>query len=449
MLNPFKIKLFIFLVIITRLAFCTVYTVKKDGSGDFITIQEALNTSSDFDEIVVYPGIYEESIYVNKEIYLHSTAPLNQSIVESTVIQSTNSNAKTVRFGSGLTNTTVAGITIQNGHFGIYCYSYNKINIKHNIIENNWNDGIHYINGLICSNIIRNNMDDGIYYSNSIIEYNTINNNRNNGINNCNNIIRHNDIYENWNRGIYYCDDLIFDNTIHNNNDDGISSSDAIIISNLIYQNQGDGIAICNPSNIAYNIISDNLGSGIINCDSLIEQNIIVSNIASYGGGVSSCSGTIRNNLIAFNRTDNNGALYNCDAYVANNTIVNNFGGGIKEFNGVIYNCIIWGNEGSQIADGGILMNCCVQGGSTANNCITSNPQFVSAVDFRLQDNSPCVDTGFNLPDINNWIDLDGNDRVYNEIVDIGCYEVIPEPFTQHILLISIVIFCRLIKDRF
>ena len=216
MLNPLKIKLLIFLVIIIRFAFGTIHTVKKDGSGDFITIHEALNTASNHDVIVVYPGIYEGRIKISKEFYLRSTDPLNQSIVESTVIQSTNSNSSAVYFYS--LRGTLSGFTIREGKNGINHYYSDKknITIKHNIIENNWDYGIYEIDGLICSNIIRNNMNAGISSCDGMIEYNIIHNNRAYGIYGCDNIIRHNNIYENWNSGIYYCDGLIFDNKTHN-----------------------------------------------------------------------------------------------------------------------------------------------------------------------------------------------------------------------------------------
>lgn len=40
------------------------YIVSKDGTGDFMSIQEAVNASADGDTIIIYPGIYEESVEV-------------------------------------------------------------------------------------------------------------------------------------------------------------------------------------------------------------------------------------------------------------------------------------------------------------------------------------------------------------------------------------------------
>ena len=449
-----NIRIITFFLLFAPFVFSSVFTVKKDGSGDFTSIQQAVDAASNFDEIIVYPGTYEESLKITKETYLHSSDPFDSSVVESTIIYSTNSNVSTINFEyfylGKYTNTILTGFTIKNGLYGVYCDNNNKIKIRYNIVEDNWNDGIHGVDGLICSNIIRNNIDDGISYSHGIIEHNTIYNNRSDGIYGCNNIIRYNNIYENWSDGIHSSggnDGMISENQVHNNKSGGINYCNATIVSNHVYQNQGCGIYDCD-NDVIYNKIYDNSGSGISYCGGLIEHNTIVSNIASYsGGGLYNCNGTIRNNLIIFNRAQYGGGLYNCKAYIANNTIAYNFGGGIENAVGVIYNCIIWGNDGSQIADGGIPMNCCVQGGTnTNNNCITNNPQFISNANFRLQDNSLCIDTGFNLPDINTWTDLDGNDRVYNTVVDIGCYELTPEPFLPYFLLAVIVISGRILK---
>jgi hypothetical protein len=41
---------------------------------------------------------------------------------------------------------------------------------------------------------------------------------------------------------------------------------------------------------------------------------------------------------------------------------------------------------------------------------------------------SPCIDAGIDRPWMTGATDLDGNPRVQGGGVDIGCYELVPEP---------------------
>ena len=44
----------------------TPYLVKKDGTGDYTTIQAAVTAASSGDSIVVYPGTYNENITIEE-----------------------------------------------------------------------------------------------------------------------------------------------------------------------------------------------------------------------------------------------------------------------------------------------------------------------------------------------------------------------------------------------
>jgi len=85
------------------------------------------------------------------------------------------------------------------------------------------------------------------------------------------------------------------------------------------------------------------------------------------------------------------------------------------------------------------------------NGCISDDPDFINWMinDYILEDFSPCHNAGFNLP----WalapgaIDLDHNPRIEEGIIDIGCYESIPEPFGIWIIgLLEILIVGRKLK---
>ena len=73
---------------------------------------------------------------------------------------------------------------------------------------------------------------------------------------------------------------------------------------------------------------------------------------------------------------------------------------------------------------------------------ITDIPEFIDAAagNFRLPAWSPCVNAGTNafapIP-----YDLDGNPRIYDGTVDIGCYEFVPEGGSVLIFGIFILFF--------
>ena len=145
-------------------------------------------------------------------------------------------------------------------------------------------------------------------------------------------------------------------------------------------------------------------GGGGINCKlgGTIENSTICSNSATYdGGGVYSSNfeqykPCIRDCIIYFNiagRNDNNWHDYDLE------------GGGNTIFE---YNCTT------------------PDPGGTGN--ITSDPQFVSDNNFRLQSTSPCIDAGTNMSWMLTATDLDGNPRIIDGIVDMGAYEYVPEP---------------------
>ncbi len=210
-------------------------------------------------------------------------------------------------------------------------------------------------------------------------------------------------------------------------------------------------------------------GGGIVcygNSGALISNCIIASNTQeSYGGILSNASDTqIINCLIVNNVTNGSsegaGAGVGCvgsgtssNVLIANCTIANNTastgqnGGGIYcgDNTGVtLNNCIIWGNStggsGHQLyawsSSLGVALNYCDYsngandiGGTgtvTPTACIQQNPLFVNAAggNYRLSGSSPCIDAGSNAlvpPGITT--DLDGNPRMRESAVDIGCYE--------------------------
>ena len=56
--------LVILALLLPGLIFSLTHTVKLDGSGDFTSIQAALNASIQGDTVLVYPGRYFENVVI-------------------------------------------------------------------------------------------------------------------------------------------------------------------------------------------------------------------------------------------------------------------------------------------------------------------------------------------------------------------------------------------------
>ena len=167
-----------------------------------------------------------------------------------------------------------------------------------------------------------------------------------------------------------------------------------------------------------------NFGGGVIggtyyNCR-------ILNNRAGGGGG---CEGAILHNcLLKGNYAINGGATeasvcYNCT--ITENSVRDS---GVAGWDSAFLNCIVYGNANNW----SIYYNNSDQGpGAPAydlnycrENVCEIDPNFVDATngDYRLAAGSSCIDAGDNSY-VASDMDLAGNARVANGIVDIGCYE--------------------------
>lgn len=94
-----------------------IITVKKDGTGQFTLIQEAIDASYDGDTILVWPGVYYENLHItDKKIML---ASLNLTTEEEEYIYNTiidgNQAGSCIRVENNEPGTTIYGFTIRNG----------------------------------------------------------------------------------------------------------------------------------------------------------------------------------------------------------------------------------------------------------------------------------------------------------------------------------------------
>lgn len=231
------------------------------------------------------------------------------------------------------------------------------------------------------------------------------------------------------------------------------------------------GLAPQEPYRAAY-------GGGVRMDGGLLQDCVVISNKAGgssdyshpHGGGIYVEKGTVRNCVISNNKVqsptmdsggsgggirgsdcsienclvaENEVSIANWDAqgaglFIAGNSLVLNctvvgnavtrgsyqHGGGVFMSGGRLFNSIIWGNsaayEPNLNASGTVVGNCCTVPAQTGTGNLATDPLFESATNWRLQTNSPCVDTGSVV--YRTATDLDGKDR--NPFApDIGCYE--------------------------
>ena len=61
------VSLILLLILINVASFSQIITVKQDGTGNYLTIQEAVDHSSDGDTVLVWPGEYIENVDKSKD----------------------------------------------------------------------------------------------------------------------------------------------------------------------------------------------------------------------------------------------------------------------------------------------------------------------------------------------------------------------------------------------
>jgi len=209
-------------------------------------------------------------------------------------------------------------------------------------------------------------------------------------------------------------------------------------------------------------------GGGMYNyiCNPIIMNCTFSNNYAHYGAGMYNGPKShpiLQNCLLIENEGVAGGGMYNVDGSnptITNCSFINNTGcndrddcvGGIRNQGGssyggcnpVITNCILWGNsdgggtdESAQIsyyAGGTPIINyCCIQSwsgslGGTGN--FGDDPLF-SYSGYHLDANSPCIDVGDPNGDYNGQVDIDGQPRIMDSRVDIGCDEYTNKPIIK------------------
>ena len=145
-----------------------------------------------------------------------------------------------------------------------------------------------------------------------------------------------------------------------------------------------------------------------------------------YGGGA--CDALLYNCALTGNSAELGGGSYQCT--LDNCTLSYNeaiLGGG--SFLSSHYNCVLHLNEAMMATNYDdltcVLDHCCASPlPSAGEGNIAVDPQFVNAAagNFRLKASSPCINVGDNSY-AQGAIDLNGNPRIVNAIIDMGAYE--------------------------
>ena len=113
-----KLLVFLFLLRIS-LVYCNLVTVAQDSTGDFLDIQAAIIACTNYDTILVYPGIYYENIdYMGKVLVIGSFNMITgeDEFIHSTIIDGNNAGRVVTLMDDEGDGTKIIGFTIKNGY---------------------------------------------------------------------------------------------------------------------------------------------------------------------------------------------------------------------------------------------------------------------------------------------------------------------------------------------
>jgi len=252
--------------------------------------------------------------------------------------------------------------------------------------------------------------------------------------------------------GIYMGGGMIANCEIANNS--GSAAGGIYLIGGLaqncqIASNSSCGLYSGAGSTTIYCTIIGNTNGGA-DCSGVIQNCTVKNNKGTYAGIFLRSGGIVLNCLITENVGDGSGGVYfNSGGTLENCTVVSNYSipfntvGGVNiNTRGTLRNCISYGNmvgggsrsnyyrSAAGSATDTFWINSCAlpemaYTNVTVINSIYTNPAFVSfsGKNFRLARGSPCINAGTNQDWMTNAVDLDGATRIWNSVVDIGCFE--------------------------
>lgn len=143
------------LALLSSAAMAVEITVDDSDSGNYTTIQDAINAANDTDTIIVYPGTYNENVDVNKSVIIISQS----GNPDDTKIQAA-SSADHV-FNVTRDNVTIKGFEVTGGEQGIYFDRVQNNTLTDNNVSYNNNGVILYRSS--NNNLTNNNVLNNLY----------------------------------------------------------------------------------------------------------------------------------------------------------------------------------------------------------------------------------------------------------------------------------------------
>jgi hypothetical protein len=408
----------------TLCAFARTIYVDANGTGDYPTIQAAIDDTNDGDVLVLSPGIYtgdgNRDINYNGKAITVRGATGNPDDVIIDCQGNVNETHRGFKFASREdANSILEGLTIINGYGpkndmpggyshsrggGIYCEdsdpTIQNCVIAYNSVSSNSSTYSALGGGIFNSEsspiiencIIANNSASSNAYASNAMGGGIYNNWSSPTIKNC--IISFNSATS------YSAQSYTFGGGIHNRGWYSYTTiQNCIITSNSVFSHFAS---------------SEAFGGGIYNQGwysfPTVQNCIIVDNSAlHYGGGIfnSDNSLTVRNCTIIENSANKGSGIYN----------------ELYRFLTVL-NCIVWSNSLSGTRFKVYYSD--IQNGFTGVGNINLYPLFESD-GYYLSANSPCINAGDpNYKAEPNETDLGGNPRINDGRIDMGCYEFYP-----------------------
>jgi S-layer-related duplication domain len=147
-------------------AMAETITVDLSGTGDYTSIQDAIENASSGDDIVVFPGLYSENLLINKPISIRSE--LNNP--ETVVIRSVDNQNYAIFINSD--DVAMKGFTVTGADSSkaVFLYESSGCLIENNIVESN-KYGI-YLNNSDNNEVFNNTLRSNTYIGLCLFESN-------------------------------------------------------------------------------------------------------------------------------------------------------------------------------------------------------------------------------------------------------------------------------------
>jgi len=432
-INMKTLSSFLFSLLIAgmQLADAAIIYVNDDATGvnngtswanAFTSLQSGIAAAVPGDEIWVASGTYKTTTNTNRQVYF--TIPNAVALYGGFAGTETQLSQRdwTVNVSTLSADIAIAGVAWDNSYHVVYA---------NNVTASTRIDGFKIVSGYGNAGYLSTDHGGGLYANNSSLT-----------IANCTFIANHADgeggAVSHWGTGNLNIIDCKFNN---NTAEDGGA---------IAFRGGAFTLTGCD--------ISDNqatrYGGGITVYDGVTTVNrcVFSGNIADYSGAIDVyeyATINVFNSLFAGNQANGIAVMYISEFYNTNyhifwnNTVANNKASGdvtlLLNYYTVVRNCIFWGNETTYNFDipNYDVENCIIEDGYFgAPSVSTSNPRFIqpgsgtgapfnaSAYNYRLQSNSPAINSGDNGNVSSSYnYDLDDSTRISGGTVDLGCYE--------------------------